>query len=597
MTQRARQVLMVLAALLAGAGVAVATATFAGAEGTDPATCTTTLAADGTCPDADTVTTQVPPAEEPPPPAPDDVPAQDGEGTTAPQTTPTSPADPPADTTPTSTAPTDPPVETPPADPPADTTPTPTTPATPPAATTPQPPATAPAQPTVPTDATVQGPSATPAPPVPDPATLAAPDGAAHPVTAEEPPPPSSTALAAEDPAEAADAYHRPARPSKRRVSVQDARPDPSKALPGDVTLPDVPEALLGGVFGNAFAGTPIDASVFGPLLAPAFGADAATSIPFPTWLLNVYQAAGNQYGVPWPVLASINQIETNFGKNARVSSAGATGWMQFMPSTWAHYGVDASGDGVADPRQPTDAIFAAARYLRAAGAGKDLARAIYAYNHAGWYVKEVLDGARKIAGLRADLLTTLTQDGAETGRKLLEPDAKIDSFGRAMLLDDKHLQDFVLGDPHISIYECGRQDIAAGVVDRRILLVLAALRFSKLDPTVSSLRCGHGYLTAGGNVSEHSGGDAVDIAAINGVSMLGHQGAGSITDTAVRRILKLQGALDPHQIITLMVYKNRPETLALADHNDHIHVGFHARRALGSAADSVQGGSDDAGK
>ena len=67
---------------------------------------------------------------------------------------------------------------------------------------------------------------------------------------------------------------------------------------------------------------------------------------------------------------------------------------MQFMPSTWATYGVDANGDGIADPNNPEDAIFAAARYLSAAGMPADTYGAIYAYNHADWYVSEVLADA-----------------------------------------------------------------------------------------------------------------------------------------------------------------------------------------------------------
>jgi hypothetical protein len=64
---------------------------------------------------------------------------------------------------------------------------------------------------------------------------------------------------------------------------------------------------------------------------------------------------------------------------------------MQFMPSTWARYGMDASGDGKADPYNAADAIYSAARYLSAAGASTDLPRSIYAYNHAQWYVDQVL--------------------------------------------------------------------------------------------------------------------------------------------------------------------------------------------------------------
>jgi murein DD-endopeptidase MepM/ murein hydrolase activator NlpD len=115
-----------------------------------------------------------------------------------------------------------------------------------------------------------------------------------------------------------------------------------------------------------------------------------------PLSALNViWQQAGAAYGIPWQVLASINKIESNFGQNMGPSSAGAVGWMQFMPSTWLRWGVDADGDGIADPWNATDAIYAAARYLAAAGGQTDIARGVFAYNHADWYVREVLDLAR----------------------------------------------------------------------------------------------------------------------------------------------------------------------------------------------------------
>src|SRR5919109_2135325 len=95
--------------------------------------------------------------------------------------------------------------------------------------------------------------------------------------------------------------------------------------------------------------------------------------------------AAGVEYGVRWEVLAAINEIETDYGRNLNVSSAGAIGWMQFLPSSWKRFGVDANRDGRKDPYNPVDAIFAAARYLAAAGYAENPRRAIFAYNHADW--------------------------------------------------------------------------------------------------------------------------------------------------------------------------------------------------------------------
>ena len=158
-------------------------------------------------------------------------------------------------------------------------------------------------------------------------------------------------------------------------------------------------------------------------------------------------------------------------------------------------------------------------------------------------------------------------------------------SIGQVMLLGKQALERLVLANPRIAIYPCGREDIGAGRIDRRVLATLQLLAMSGLSPTVTSLQCGHGRLTASGNVSEHSTGNAVDISAINGTPILGNQGGGSIADLAIRRLLTLQGAMRPHQIISLMTYAEASNTLALADHADHIHVGFAPQQAPGSPA------------
>jgi Transglycosylase SLT domain len=117
-----------------------------------------------------------------------------------------------------------------------------------------------------------------------------------------------------------------------------------------------------------------------------------------PSFLIPIYMEAAHKYGLPWEVLAAINAIETDYGQNLNTSSAGAVGWMQFEPSTWAKYGVAVDGHSVPNPYDPRDAIFAAAKYLAAAGGQHDIAKAVYAYNHASWYVDEVMARAHAIA-------------------------------------------------------------------------------------------------------------------------------------------------------------------------------------------------------
>ena len=114
-------------------------------------------------------------------------------------------------------------------------------------------------------------------------------------------------------------------------------------------------------------------------------------SIEYPE-LEALWRSAGSAYGIPWEVLAAINKIESNFGRNMGPSSAGAVGWMQFMPDTWLRWGTDGDGDRVADPWDPQDGVYSAARYLAAAGGMADLRRSVFAYNHAEWYVDDVLE-------------------------------------------------------------------------------------------------------------------------------------------------------------------------------------------------------------
>ncbi|MGA8219032.1 MAG: lytic murein transglycosylase [Solirubrobacterales bacterium] len=576
------------------------------------------------------------------------------------------------------------------------------------------------------------------------------------------------------------------------------------------------------------------------PIGVPNFVID---SFEIPPFLLPIYQSCGTEYGIPWQVLASINKIETAFGTNLNVSSAGAEGWMQFIPSTWAAYGVDANNDGKKDPYNPVDAICAAARYLRAAGGDKNIRQAIFSYNHADWYVDEVLLGAnqygklpdalvgsltgltegahfpvaadaryaddindaaalarstsqRRGAGNAADVIRSdanrrsiniysslnapvvavndgvikkmgdspklgryiVLQDaygnqytyshlgsiekthpvprqqslsskdfkiqtpgdsapntpasagdnstakapakpaaksapdpaansenarqrlfalpqrsgnadqssvsgqldhllgrsvpGYETFKSALSSSVQFDSktmqlkplkkgskvtggtvigrvgrtdaqpphvnfairpagrgaptidpkpildgwkllettaiyraadknpfagnnptVGQVLLMSKAALEQRVLNDPALSIYSCGRSDIQTGQIDRRILAVMEYLVAKGYRLTITSLKCGHSYLTSSGNVSAHSYGSAVDIAAVNGIPITGHQGPGTITEAVIKDLLLLQGSMRPAQIISLMDLG--PPTFILPDHYNHIHVGY----------------------
>jgi hypothetical protein len=124
----------------------------------------------------------------------------------------------------------------------------------------------------------------------------------------------------------------------------------------------------------------------------------AAAQAQIPPAYLRLYQAAAARYGLDWTILAGIGKVECDHGRDpdpscrreGAVNSAGAGGPMQFLASTWARYGVDGDDDGRIDRWDPADAIYGAANYLRAAGAPGNYRAAIFAYNHADWYVEEV---------------------------------------------------------------------------------------------------------------------------------------------------------------------------------------------------------------
>jgi hypothetical protein len=191
--------------------------------------------------------------------------------------------------------------------------------------------------------------------------------------------------------------------------------------LPGLHRPPRIPLAIGALVAGAAALGalflllmlmTLVGAGGFGSLggLGGTSGSGEATDAPsalakaeIPPEYLSDYEQAAQKYHLDWAILAGIGKVECDHGRDpapactreGAVNSAGAGGPMQFLASTWAEYGVAPAG-GAPDRWNPQDAIFGAANYLRASGAPGDYRRAIYAYNHAEWYVDEVESWAAK---------------------------------------------------------------------------------------------------------------------------------------------------------------------------------------------------------
>jgi hypothetical protein len=138
-------------------------------------------------------------------------------------------------------------------------------------------------------------------------------------------------------------------------------------------------------------------------LREPQLPVDRSTSGGKPATYLELFRESAARYcpGMSWTVLAAIGQIESGDGANVGPSTAGAEGPMQFLPSTWQEWGITAFGEpGPPNVMDPYDAVPSAARYLCAAGAGTPagLPRAVLAYNHASWYVAEVLALAQQYA-------------------------------------------------------------------------------------------------------------------------------------------------------------------------------------------------------
>jgi hypothetical protein len=321
--------------------------------------------------------------------------------------------------------------------------------------------------------------------------------------------------------------------------------------------------AIVGGVAGGQLSG---NASA-----SPVALAD------IPGDYLLAYQQAASRYGIDWAILAAIGKVECDHGRtqlagcNPRgtVNVAGATGPMQFLGSTWRRgtptmavpavgpptattadgYATDGDGDGIADAWNPADAIAGAARLLRANGAPRDYRRAVFAYNHADWYVDEVMEIATSYRG-------ALLASGS------LSAGAAKASVGE------------VLTNPRIQLTGVQRVDLATGLIDARVVQLLAWIGRSH-SLIVTALRSDHSYYTSAGNVSNHTLGRAADIGAVDGELCTGTR-VGACGRVAFV-LGALSGPLDPTELIYCFDPDGpvNPNGFARADHCNHVHFGF----------------------
>jgi hypothetical protein len=290
------------------------------------------------------------------------------------------------------------------------------------------------------------------------------------------------------------------------------------------------------------------------PLQGGGYEPSQLATAEIPAEYLELYQQAAQRYGIdPW-ILAAIGHIETNHGRlNAPGVRSGVNAYgccagpMQFSVigarSTWDAYGVDGNNDGRKSPYDPADAIPAAARYLKASGAPGDYRRAIFAYNHADWYVADVLAQAETYRGAATGPTNTSPAERA-TVRELLDNRRLIVTPGQ-------------------------RADLRAGGFDARLLSTLAWIG-QRHSIVVTALRADHSPGT------NHEAGRAIDIGAVDGEICRGSR-RGSCANL-VRELAAVTGPTRSTELIYCWDPDLAdPGMFARADHCDHIHLGMDA--------------------
>jgi hypothetical protein len=296
---------------------------------------------------------------------------------------------------------------------------------------------------------------------------------------------------------------------------------------------------------------------------------------------LKLYVEAGKKYGIDWSILAGIGSVETNHG---RLDAPGVTsgqnfhgccaGPMQFHNDygsgggTWGEYGVDGNKDGKKDIYDPRDAIPSAGNYMRASGGADNVDKAIFAYNHASWYVSDVKSKAAKYRGAAGGETPTAgaaseppsSEAGgagcdAESGKKLA-----IGSANAEEVLKNKNV---IFADPQME------SDLKAGRIDARVIGTLDWLG-QEHKVYVSSM------LRPGDFDSNHSAGRAVDIAMIDEESC-----TNTAEDSPCGKVAKALGKVEGKMRSDELIFCFDPDGpsdsrgWAAADHCDHVHAGF----------------------
>ncbi|HEV3400725.1 MAG TPA: lytic transglycosylase domain-containing protein, partial [Acidimicrobiales bacterium] len=269
-------------------------------------------------------------------------------------------------------------------------------------------------------------------------------------------------------------------------------------------------------------------------------------------YLARYQQAATTCPGLSWTVLAAIGSIESAHGRSSApgvregANFAGAMGPMQFLGPTWAAYGVDGNKDGKRDVYLPDDAVHGAANYLCASGAG-DPARlpdAIWAYNHADWYVDQVLVLALRYGAGGLELLEAAAADVEK-----------------------------LLANPNLTLTANARADLANGLVDQRLVNMLASMAANHRI-SVSVLKTGHSEFVAGTDrVSNHFHGRGVDITAVDGAAVTASNDRA--LDLALA-VLTASPELRPDEFGSPWPGLSEfPGAFSDAAHQNHLHLGW----------------------
>jgi hypothetical protein len=240
---------------------------------------------------------------------------------------------------------------------------------------------------------------------------------------------------------------------------------------------------LLFTLAGNAVSVLPAFSTSAGG--EPTYEPSATARAEIPPLYLALYMEAAARFGLDRTILAGIGRVECDHGRDpapsctveGQFNSAGAGGPAQFLVSTWQRYGISASGQGTPDMWNPADAIFSMANYLHASGAPANYGQAIYAYNHAWWYVADVLAWARRYraAALSGGLATGSSETVARVaaGPTWLAPLPGTGLRCDARIIDDV---EYILAEFGLRATSCFRSDGEDDLGDHPLGLALDAV-------------------------------------------------------------------------------------------------------------------------